>query len=166
MTATGWRRVARWCSGGWRSSTTRGLEGHSDADVLAHAVTDALLGAAGMGDIGQHFPDTDERWRGADSLELLRAVVALLAERDLRPVNVDCTVIIEAPALSPHRERIRARLAEALGLDGERVNVKATTSERMGFVGAGEGAAALAVGPRASSRRPPGRRASGRAARS
>ena len=73
MTATGWRRGARWCSGAWRSSTSRGLEGHSDADVLAHAVTDALLGAAGMGDIGEHFPDTDERWRGADSIELLRA---------------------------------------------------------------------------------------------
>ena len=139
MTVTAWWRVARWCSGGCEIEHDRGLEGHSDADVLAHAVTDALLGAAGMGDIGQHFPDTDERWRGADSIELLRAVVALLAERDLGPVNVDCTVIIEAPALSPHRERIRRRLAEALGLESGRVNVKATTSERMGFVGAGEG---------------------------
>ena len=131
--------------GGVQIEHDRGLEGHSDADVLAHAVTDALLGAAGMGDIGEHFPDTDERWRGADSIELLRAVVALLAERELAPVNVDCTVIIEAPAISPHRERIRGRLAGALGLESGRVNVKATTSEGMGFVGAGEGAAALAV---------------------
>jgi len=131
--------------GGVEIGHDRGLAGHSDADVLAHAVTDALLGAAGMGDIGQHFPDTDERWRGADSIELLRAVVALLAEHRLAPANVDCTVIIEAPAISPHRERIRRRLADALGLDSGRVNVKATTSEGMGFVGAGEGAAALAV---------------------
>jgi 2-C-methyl-D-erythritol 2,4-cyclodiphosphate synthase len=131
--------------GGVQIEHDRGLEGHSDADVLAHAVTDALLGAAGMGDIGQHFPDTDERWRGADSLELLRAVVGLLSERELGPVNVDCTVIIEAPPISPHRERIRARLAEALGLEHARVNVKATTSEGMGFIGSREGAAALAV---------------------
>jgi len=131
--------------GGVQIEHDRGLEGHSDADVVAHAVTDALLGAAGMGDIGQHFPDTDERWRGADSLGLLRAVVALLSERELGPVNVDCTVIIEAPAISPHRERIRGRLAEALGLESARVNVKATTSEGMGFIGAREGAAALAV---------------------
>ena len=131
--------------GGVEIEHDRGLEGHSDADVLSHAVTDALLGAAGMGDIGQHFPDTDERWRGADSIELLRAVVGLLAERQLAPANVDCTVIIEAPAISPHRERIRLRLADALGLESGRVNVKATTSEGMGFVGAREGAAALAV---------------------
>jgi 2-C-methyl-D-erythritol 2,4-cyclodiphosphate synthase len=122
-----------------------GLEGHSDADVLAHAVTDALLGAAGLGDIGEHFPDTDERWRDADSLELLRSVVALLGSRALRPGNVDCTVIIEAPALAPHRREIRGRLADALGIEPARVNVKATTSERMGFVGRGEGVAALAV---------------------
>jgi 2-C-methyl-D-erythritol 2,4-cyclodiphosphate synthase len=131
--------------GGVAIEHERGLEGHSDADVLAHAVTDALLGAAGLGDIGEHFPDTDERWRDADSIELLASVVALLGERALRPANVDCTVIIEAPALAPHRGEIRRRLAEALGLAPERVNVKATTSERMGFVGRGEGVAALAV---------------------
>ena len=131
--------------GGVEIAHDRGLAGHSDADVLTHAVIDAVLGACGLDDIGHHFPDTDERWKGADSIELLRAVVALLAERDLGPVNVDCTVIIEAPAISPHRERIRGRLADALGLESGRVNVKATTSERMGFIGAGEGAAALAV---------------------
>ena len=124
---------------------TAGLVGHSDADVVAHACADALLGAAGLGDIGEHFPDTDERWRDADSIELLASVVTLLGERALRPANVDCTVIIEAPALAPHRGEIRRRLAEALGLAPERVNVKATTSERMGFVGRGEGVAALAV---------------------
>jgi len=123
----------------------RGLEGHSDADVLAHAITDALLGAAGLGDIGEHFPDTDERWRDADSIALLREVVALLGARGMRPLNVDCTVIMEAPKLAPHRTAIRECLAEALGLDGERVNVKASTGEGIGFVGRGEGVAALAV---------------------
>jgi 2-C-methyl-D-erythritol 2,4-cyclodiphosphate synthase len=122
-----------------------GLEGHSDADVLAHAVTDALLGAAGLGDIGEHFPDTDERWRGADSIELLEAVTALVRSSGLALVNVDCTVVMQAPKLAPHREAIRARLAGALGLPAERVNVKASTGERIGFVGRGEGVAALAV---------------------
>jgi 2-C-methyl-D-erythritol 2,4-cyclodiphosphate synthase len=122
-----------------------GLDGHSDADVLAHALTDALLGAAGLGDIGEHFPDTDERWRDADSIGLLEATLAMLAERELAVVNVDCTVIIEAPKLAPHREAIRERLALALALPRERVNVKASTGERMGFVGRGEGVAALAV---------------------
>ncbi|MGO9489794.1 MAG: 2-C-methyl-D-erythritol 2,4-cyclodiphosphate synthase [Solirubrobacteraceae bacterium] len=122
-----------------------GLDGHSDSDVLTHAVIDALLGGAGMGDIGEHFPDTDERWRDADSIELLRAVVAMVAQRGQQVENVDCTVILEAPKLAPHREAIRRRLAEALGLDPGRVNVKASTGERMGFVGRGEGAAALAV---------------------
>ena len=122
-----------------------GLEGHSDADVLAHAVTDALLGAAGLGDIGEHFPDTDERWRGADSIELLEAVIALVRSNGLSLVNVDCTVVMQAPKLAPHREAIRARLAGALGLPTARVNVKASTGERIGFVGRGEGVAALAV---------------------
>ena len=122
-----------------------GLDGHSDSDVLAHALIDALLGAAGLGDIGQHFPDTDERWRDADSIELLRAVVAMVLAKGHEIENADCSVVLEAPKLAPHREAIRARLADALGVAPELVNVKATTGERMGFVGRGEGAAALAV---------------------
>lgn len=122
-----------------------GLEGYSDADVLAHAIIDALLGAAALGDIGQHFPDTDERWRDADSMELLGAVIAMLHARGLKLVNVDCTVIMEAPKLAPHRQAIRERLAGALELGLEHVNVKASTGERIGFVGRGEGVAALAV---------------------
>jgi 2-C-methyl-D-erythritol 2,4-cyclodiphosphate synthase len=131
--------------GGVEIPYERGLDGHSDSDVLTHAVIDALLGAAGLGDIGHHFPDTDERWRGADSILLLEQVVAMLAERGLGIVNVDCTVIMEAPKVSPHREAIRARLAAALGVAEGQVNVKASTGERMGFVGRGEGAAALAI---------------------
>ena len=131
--------------GGVEIPSERGLEGHSDADVLAHAITDALLGAAGLGDIGEHFPDTDERWRDADSIELLVAVAALIAERGLRPLNIDCTVIMETPKLAPHRRAIRERIAAAVGLEPERVNVKASTGEGVGFVGRGEGVAALAV---------------------
>jgi 2-C-methyl-D-erythritol 2,4-cyclodiphosphate synthase len=123
----------------------RGLHGHSDADVLAHAIVDALLGAAGLGDIGEHFPDTDEQWAGADSLELLRAVVALVAERGHSVVNVESTVLMERPKLGPHKAEIRASLAGALGVGAERVNVKASTGEGMGFVGRGEGVAALAI---------------------
>jgi 2-C-methyl-D-erythritol 2,4-cyclodiphosphate synthase len=123
----------------------RGLAGHSDADVLAHAVIDALLGAAARGDIGQHFPDTDERYRGADSMELLRAVVGLVAGDGFAVTHVDATVVMERPRLAPHREAIRAALAGALGVDAARVNVKASTGEGMGFVGRGEGVAALAV---------------------
>jgi 2-C-methyl-D-erythritol 2,4-cyclodiphosphate synthase len=122
-----------------------GLAGHSDADVLAHAVIDALLGAAALGDIGEHFPDTDERWRDADSVELLRAVVELVGAQRLTIVNVDCTVVMQEPKLSPHRQSIRECLARALGLDAGRVNVKASTGEGIGFVGRGEGVAALAV---------------------
>jgi 2-C-methyl-D-erythritol 2,4-cyclodiphosphate synthase len=122
-----------------------GLEGHSDADVLTHAVIDALLGAAGMGDIGEHFPDTDERWRDADSIELLKDVVAKLSTAGLGVVNVDCTVVMERPKLGARREEIRKRLAQAIGLEEKRVNVKATTGEGIGFVGRGEGAAALAI---------------------
>jgi 2-C-methyl-D-erythritol 2,4-cyclodiphosphate synthase len=123
----------------------RGLSGHSDADVLAHAVIDALLGAAGLGDIGEHFPDTDARWAGADSIELLRAVVGLVADARHAVAHVDTTVVMERPKLGPHRAEIRASLAGALGIAVERVNVKASTGEGMGFVGRGEGVAALAV---------------------
>jgi 2-C-methyl-D-erythritol 2,4-cyclodiphosphate synthase len=122
-----------------------GLEGHSDADVLTHAVIDALLGAAGLGDIGEHFPDTDERWRDIDSLELLKDVVAKVSAAGLGIVNVDCTVVMERPKLGAHRGEIRGVLAQVLGLDLERVNVKATTGEGIGFVGRGEGVAALAI---------------------
>jgi 2-C-methyl-D-erythritol 2,4-cyclodiphosphate synthase len=123
----------------------RGLTGHSDADVLTHAIMDALLGAAALGDIGVHFPDSDERWRDADSIALLRHVVTLLHAADLEPVNVDSTVICEAPKLGPHRDAMRERLAEALDLDTSAVSVKLTTNEGMGFVGRGEGIAALAI---------------------
>jgi 2-C-methyl-D-erythritol 2,4-cyclodiphosphate synthase len=123
----------------------RGLDGHSDADVLAHAVIDALLGAAGLGDIGQHFPDTDERFRDADSMALLRAAVAMLGERGLQVAHVDTTVVMERPKLGERREAIRASLADGLGVAAGQVNVKASTGEGMGFVGREEGVAALAV---------------------
>jgi 2-C-methyl-D-erythritol 2,4-cyclodiphosphate synthase len=123
----------------------RGLAGHSDADVLAHAVIDALLGAAARGDIGQHFPDTDEQWRDADSIALLRAVVGLVAGDGFAVAHVDATVVMERPRLAPHRDAIRAALAGALGVDAGQVNVKASTGEGLGFVGRGEGVAALAV---------------------
>ena len=119
-----------------------GLAGHSDADVLAHAIADALLGAAGLGDIGRHFPDTDERWRDADSMELLRTVVARVREAGFVLGNVDATVMLERPKLASYREAIQASLAAVLECP---VNVKATTGEGMGFVGRGEGAAALAI---------------------
>jgi 2-C-methyl-D-erythritol 2,4-cyclodiphosphate synthase len=131
--------------GGVELSSELGLEGHSDADVLAHAVTDALLGAAGLGDIGEHFPDTDERWRDADSMQLLAEVVERLHDAGFAVENVDCTVVMERPKLSPHRDAIRERLAQALGVEPRRVNVKASTGEGIGFVGRGEGVAALAV---------------------
>jgi 2-C-methyl-D-erythritol 2,4-cyclodiphosphate synthase len=131
--------------GGVRIPHDRGLEGHSDADVLAHAVIDALLGGAGLGDIGTHFPDTDERWRGADSIELLRLARTMVAQTGLVVVNVDVTVVLERPKVGPHRSDIEVTLSEALGLDPRRVNVKATTGEGMGFVGREEGVAALAV---------------------
>jgi 2-C-methyl-D-erythritol 2,4-cyclodiphosphate synthase len=123
----------------------RGLEGHSDADVLAHAVIDALLGAAGLGDIGLHFPDTDARWKDADSIALLCEVVAMLGRGGWVVGNVDATVICEAPKLGPHRESMRVALATAIGAEHGTVNVKFTTNERMGFVGRGEGIAALAT---------------------
>ena len=123
----------------------RGLGGHSDADVLTHAVMDALLGAAALGDIGAHFPDTDERWRDADSVTLLGEVRRMLTQSGWAPMNVDATVICEAPRLGSHRDAMRRRLADAAGLGVEAVSVKFTTNEGMGFVGRGEGIAALAV---------------------
>jgi 2-C-methyl-D-erythritol 2,4-cyclodiphosphate synthase len=131
--------------GGVEVAHDRGLLGHSDADVLTHAIIDALLGAAALGDIGQHFPDTDERYRDADSLVLLRASVGLLREHGFTIVNIDATVVIERPKLAPAREQIRARLADALGIGVDAVSVKATRGEGMGFVGREEGAAALAI---------------------
>jgi 2-C-methyl-D-erythritol 2,4-cyclodiphosphate synthase len=122
-----------------------GLDGHSDADVLAHALIDALLGAAGLGDIGERFPDTDERWRDADSMQMLDSVVQNVLTAGLEIVNVDCTVVMEAPKLLPHKPAIQEKLAEVLKLEIGRVNIKASTGEGMGFVGRGEGVAALAV---------------------
>jgi 2-C-methyl-D-erythritol 2,4-cyclodiphosphate synthase len=131
--------------GGVELEHDQGLDGHSDADVLAHALTDALLGAAGLGDIGEHFPDSDERWRDADSMQLLAHVLALLGADGLELVNVDCTIVMERPKLGPRRAEIRASLAATLQLEERRVNVKASTGEGIGFVGRGEGVAALAV---------------------
>ena len=131
--------------GGVRIEHEQGLAGHSDADVLTHAVIDALLGAAGMGDIGQHFPDTDERWRDADSIELLRAVRDMLRDAGHTPANIDATVSCETPKLSPFRDEMAARIADAAGMERGAVNVKFTTGERLGFVGRGEGIAALAI---------------------
>ena len=122
-----------------------GLDGHSDADVLTHAVIDALLGAAALGDIGSHFPDTDDEWRGADSMELLQTVVGRLAGAGFRVGNVDATVCLQRPKLRPFVDAMRERLAAGLGVDVGRVSVKATTGEGMGFVGTGEGASAHAV---------------------
>jgi 2-C-methyl-D-erythritol 2,4-cyclodiphosphate synthase len=123
----------------------QGLAGHSDGDVLTHAVMDALLGAAALEDIGAYFPDTDERWRGADSIALLGEVCRLVADAGWSIANLDATVVCERPRLGPRREAMRARLAEAAGLGVVEVSVKFTTNEGMGFVGRGEGIAALAV---------------------
>jgi 2-C-methyl-D-erythritol 2,4-cyclodiphosphate synthase len=131
--------------GGVEIVSELGLDGHSDADVLAHAVADAMLGAAGLGDIGEHFPDTDERWRDADSMRLLAHVHGLLDAERLELVNVDCTIVMERPKLGARRIEIRDSLATTLKLDARRVNVKASTGEGIGFVGRGEGVAALAV---------------------
>lgn len=123
----------------------KGLLGHSDADVLTHAVMDALLGAAGLGDIGKHFPDTDPAYAGADSLKLLEHVVELLKEQGFSVGNVDATVLAQRPKLAPHIPLMRDNLARAMGVDPAQVNVKATTEEKLGFTGSGEGMAAHAV---------------------
>jgi 2-C-methyl-D-erythritol 2,4-cyclodiphosphate synthase len=123
----------------------RGLAGHSDADVMLHALMDALLGAAGLGDIGQHFPDTDPAYKGADSARLLEQVVGDLAGRGWQVVNADVCLIGERPRIGPHRQRMRDRIAPLLGLAPDALNVKATTTEKLGFTGRGEGLAAQAV---------------------
>ena len=131
--------------GGVEIEHDQGLAAHSDGDVLIHALCDALLGAAGLGDIGRHFPDTDAEFEGIDSRVLLRDVVARLAGQGLAPHNVDLTVVAQAPRLAPHIDTMRWRIANDLGLDPDNVNVKATTTEGMGFAGRGEGIAAYAV---------------------
>ena len=123
----------------------KGLLGHSDADVLTHAVMDALLGAAAMGDIGKHFPDTDQAYAGADSLKLLERVVALLREKNWVVGNVDATILAQRPKLAPHIPQMVKNLAAKMGVEPEQVNVKATTEEKLGFTGSGEGMAAHAV---------------------
>ena len=131
--------------GGVRIPYDKGLDGHSDADVLLHALTDALLGAAALGDIGRHFPDTDERYRGADSRVLLRAAAQLVADAGFKVVNVDSTIIAQAPKMAPHIVAMVANIAADLGLAPKQVNVKAKTTEHLGFTGRGEGIAAEAV---------------------
>jgi len=131
--------------GGVEIAHDKGLLGHSDADVLLHAICDALLGAAALGDIGRHFPDSDPRYKGIDSRALLRHVAALLKERKLSVSNVDATIIAQAPRMAPHIPKMVANIAADLGIDGGRVNVKATTTEELGFTGRGEGIAAQAV---------------------
>lgn len=131
--------------GGVEIPYEKGLLGHSDADVLLHAVMDALLGAAALGDIGKHFPDTDEQYRGISSMKLLCHVGALLEEKCFVIENIDATIIAQRPKLLPYMEQMKANIAEALGLEADRVNVKATTEEGLGFTGAGEGISAQAV---------------------
>ena len=131
--------------GGVEIPFDRGLAGHSDADVLIHALMDALLSAARLDDIGQHFPDTDPHWAGADSITLLREVAVLLERKGWRVIDVDTVMALELPKISPHREEMRTRIASALGIEAESVGVKATTTEGLGFTGRGEGVAAYAV---------------------
>ena len=131
--------------GGVKIEHTLGLLGHSDADVLLHAVSDALLGAAGLGDIGKHFPDTDPQYKGADSLKLLEIVARRVKEAGYRVSNIDVTMIAQRPKLRPHIEQMEKNIASAVGIDVSRVNVKATTEERLGFTGTEEGMACHAV---------------------
>lgn len=131
--------------GGVKIDHDRGLLGHSDADVLLHAISDALLGAAGMGDIGKHFPDSDARYKGIDSRELLRNVAGKIAARGFSIGNVDATIIAQAPTMAPHIVTMIANIATDLGVDASQINVKATTTEKLGFTGRGEGIAAEAV---------------------
>jgi 2-C-methyl-D-erythritol 2,4-cyclodiphosphate synthase len=131
--------------GGVEIAHSHGLAGHSDADVLLHAIADALLGAIGAGDIGQHFPNTDEAFRDMSSLEILRRVTKLLADKKARVINIDATVIAEAPKLAPHVPAMRQKIAQAISLSESNVSVKATTNESLGAIGRGEGIAAMAI---------------------
>ena len=131
--------------GGIEIPHSHGLEGHSDADVLSHAIADALLGAIGAGDIGQHFPNTDESLRGISSLEILKRVNITLAERKTRVANIDATIIAEAPKIAPHVSAMRQKIADAIGISESNVNVKATTNESLGAIGRSEGIAAMAI---------------------
>ena len=131
--------------GGVEIPHDRGLEGHSDADVLCHAIADALLGAVGESDIGHHFPNTDESIRGISSLEILEKVRIVLLEKKAQPVNVDATLIAEAPKIAPHIPAMREKIAASLRLDATRISIKATTNEGLGSIGRGEGMAAMAV---------------------
>ena len=131
--------------GGVNVPHDKGLDGHSDADVLLHAICDAVLGAAALGDIGKHFPDTDERYAGADSRELLRAVTKLLADKKFSIANVDSTIIAERPKLAPYIEKMRDNIANDLNISVSKVNIKATTTEKLGFVGEERGIAAQAI---------------------
>jgi 2-C-methyl-D-erythritol 2,4-cyclodiphosphate synthase len=131
--------------GGVRIAHHRGIVAHSDGDVLLHALVDALLGAAGLGDIGQHFPDSDPRWKGADSARFVTATLELLERAGLRVLNADLTLLAEAPKIGPWREAIRANVARLLGLASGQVNLKATTTEHLGFIGRGEGLGAMAT---------------------
>jgi len=131
--------------GGVNIEWEKGLLGHSDADVLTHAVMDALLGAAAMGDIGQHFPDTDQRYAGADSIKLLEEVLVKLSQKGYRVENLDCTVIAQRPKLAGHIPLMRVNLAQAMNIDIDQINIKATTEEKLGFTGEGLGISAHAV---------------------
>ncbi len=131
--------------GGVEIAHSRGLEGHSDADVLSHAIADALLGAIAAGDIGQHFPNTDESIRGISSIEILRHVTALLAKNEAHTINVDATILAEAPKITPHIPAMRKIIAQAIGVHESRVGIKATTNEGLGAIGRGEGIAAMAI---------------------
>ena len=131
--------------GGVNIPHEKGLKGHSDADVLTHAIMDALLGAAGLGDIGLHFPDTDENYKGANSLKLLKRVGELLEEEHYLIENIDATIIAQAPKMRPHIESMRKNIADTLGLEASRVNIKATTEEHLGFTGQGQGISSQAV---------------------
>jgi 2-C-methyl-D-erythritol 2,4-cyclodiphosphate synthase len=131
--------------GGVEFDYPKGLQGHSDADVLIHAIADSILGAIGESDIGHHFPNTDERWRGVSSLVFLREIRAILDKRGAKLENIDATLISEAPKIGPRLAEMKAKVGEALGLSNDRVGIKATTNEKLGFLGRGEGIAAMAV---------------------